>query len=194
MSIGKHGVTAESAKNILFGAGTFHKNLKRDDVTGKWSGTCVGATKGGGKISVKGEYQDLEVDGALVKFKGQTVKVGGTANMEVNITELSADNIKLAGNFKEGESDVDGYAMFVDKPNIEEGDYLENFGFVGKTADGTKDIIVIFDYALCTSAFELEATHKGQSVLKAVLEAYADPTSDLDTLPVKIYYPTVATV
>lgn len=192
MSIGKHGITAESAKNILFGAGTFHKNLKYEG--NKWSGTCVGATNGGGKISIQGEYQDLELDGALVKFKGQTVKVGGSANMELNITELSADSIKLAGNFKEGESDADGYAMFVDKPNIEEGDYLENFGFVGKTANGAKDIVVIFNYALCTSAFEIEAKHKGQNVLKVTLEAYADCAGDLDTLPVRIYYPTVATV
>ena len=191
-TIGKHGVTENTTKNVLFGAGTFHKNLKHEG--GKWGGTCVGATSGGGKLSIEGEYVDIELDGALVLFKGQTVKQGGKASMEVSIAELSGENIKMATNFKEGESDAEGYAMFVDKPNIEAGDYLENFGFVGKTADGKKNLIVIFEYALCKSAFELEGKNKENSVLKVVLDAYAENAGDLDTLPVKIYYPDTAVV
>lgn len=190
MSIGKHGVTKETPKNILLGAGTFHKGLSFVD--GKWEGTCIGATSGGGKVNIEGEYIDLDIDGALVLFKGKTVKKGGKASMEVNVAELSGDNIKMATNFKKGESDADGYDMFVDKPNIEEGDYVDNFGFVGKTAHGAKDIIIIFESSLCKSAFELEGKNKEQSVLKLVMDAYAENEGDLDTLPVKIYYPTAA--
>lgn len=192
MKMGKHGVSATTPNNILFGAGTFHKGLKFEN--GKWEGTCVGATSGGGKLSIEGEYIDIELDGALVLVKGLTVKTGGKATMETNIAELSGDTIKMATNFKEGESDAEGYSMFVDKPNIEEGDYLDNFGYVGKTADGKKDIIVIFESALCKSAFELEGKNKEASVLKVVLDAYAENAGDLDTIPVKIYYPTTAVV
>ena len=187
-TIGKHGVTENTPKNIPFGAGTYHKGLKFTN--GKWEGTCVGATSGGGKVSIEGEYVDVELDGALVLVKGLTVKQGGKASMEVNMAELSNDNIKMATNFKEGESDAEGYSMFVDKPNIEAGDYLDNFGFVGKTIDG-RNIVVIFESALCKSAFELEGKNKENSVIKATLEAYAENAGDLDTLPVKIYYPTV---
>lgn len=186
-SIGKHGISETTPKNILMGAGTFHKGLKY--ANGKWEGACVGATSGGGKISIAGEYQDIELDGALVLVKGMTVKQGGTASMEVNIAEITGDNIKLATNFKEGESDAEGYSMYVDKPNIEEGDYLENFGFVGKTANGKKDLVVIFDNALCKSAFDLDPKHKDKSVIKVVLDAYAENAGDLDTLPIRIYYP-----
>ena len=191
-TMGKHGVTATTPDNILLGAGTYHKGLKFAD--GAWTGTVIGATSGGGKVSIAGEYLDLEIDGALVLFKGQTVKVGGTASIEATMAELSGDNIKLATNFTEGESDAEGYAMYVDKPNITENDYVENFGFVGKTANGKKDIIIIFESALCKSAFELEGKNKGQGVLKVVLDAYAENAGDLDTLPVKIYYPDVAIV
>ena len=191
-TIGKHGVTANTPENILLGAGTYHKGLKFAD--GAWTGTCIGATSGGGKVSIAGEYLDLEIDGALVLFKGQTVKVGGTASIEATMAELSGDNIKLATNFTDGDSDAEGYAMYVDKPNITENDYIENFGFVGKTANGKKDIIIIFESALCKSAFELEGKNKGQGVLKVVLDAYAENEGDLDTLPVKIYYPDVAAV
>ncbi len=194
MNTGKHGVNTTTPENILFGAGTYHKGLKWNTSEKKWEGTCIGATSGGGKLSIAGEYVDIELDGALVLVKGLTVKQGGTASMEVNLAELTGDNIKMATNFKEGESDAEGYSMYVDKPNIEEGDYIDNFAFVGKTANGKKDIIVIFESALCKSAFELEGKNKENSVLKLTLDAYAENDGDLDTLPVKIYYPTAATV
>lgn len=187
---GKHGITTETPKNIFLGAGTFHKGFGWDVEAKAWKGTCIGATSGGGKVSIAGEYLDLELDGALVNFKGQTIKQGGIATMEVSLAELNGDNIKMATNFKKAEtSDADGYDLFVDKPNIEEGDYTDGFAFVGKTADGKKDVIIIFESSLCKEAFELEGKPKEASVLKLVMTAYAENDGDLDTLPVKIYYP-----
>ena len=189
---GKHGISANTPGSILLGAGTYHKNLKFE--ANKWAGDCIGATSGGGKVAIAGELVDMELDGALVKVKGLTVKQGGTASMEVNFVELSTDMLKTTTLFTEGESDADGFTMLKDKAHITEGDYLENFGFVGMTADGSKQIIVIFDYALCTSGLELEGKNKENSVIKATFEACAAIDGDLDTLPVRIYYPDVATV
>lgn len=188
MSLVKHGITAETAGNILLGAGTYFRGLKF--ATNAWSGTPLGATSGGGKIAIKGELMDLALDGALVKFKGQTVKQGGTATAEVNFAELTPDTIKMGTLFTEGESDATGFVMLTDKPTIEEGDYVDNFGFVGYTADNSKQIIVIFESAICTSGFEIEPKGKEQTVVKLTLEAVAELGGNLDTLPVKIYYPT----
>lgn len=190
--MGKHGVTENTPKNILLGAGTYHKGLKYED--GKFVGTCIGATSGGGKVSIEGEYLDIEIDGMKVLVKGFTVKNGGKASIEASIAELSGENIKMATNFTESESDAEGYSLFVDKPNIEEGDYTDGFGFVGKTANDQKDIIIIFESSLCKQAFELEPKNKENAVLKVVMEAYAENAGDLDTLPVKIYYPDLAVV
>lgn len=189
-AIAKHGVTTSTPKNVLLGAGTYHKGLKWNAETSSWDGAIIGATNGGGKVTIAGEYQDIELDGALVKFKGQTVKQGGTANIEANFAEITEDTLKMSTNFKKGESDADGYDLFVDKANIEEGDYVEGFGFVGKTADGSKNIIVIFEHGLCVSGLELEGKNKEASVIKLSIDAYAENKGDLDTLPVKIYYPT----
>lgn len=189
---GKHGISANTPGSILLGAGTYHKNLKFE--SNAWSGDCIGATSGGGKVAIAGEFVDMELDGALVKVKGLTVKQGGTASMEINFVELSTDMLKTVTLFEEGESDATGFTMLKDKAHIAEGDYLENFGFVGMTADGSKQIIVIFDYAICTSGLELEGKNKENSVIKATLEACAAIDGDLDTLPVRIYYPDVATV
>lgn len=190
--IGKHGVTGTTPENVLLGAGTYHRNLKFAD--GKWTGDILGATNGGGKVAIAGELYDIPVDGALVKVKGLTVKNGGTVTMEVNFAEISADVMKMATLFEEAESDADGYQMLKDKATIKEGDYVENFGFVGMTANGAKQIVVILENALCTSGIEIESKNKEAAVVKLTLEAYANNEGDLDTLPVKIYYPDVATV
>lgn len=185
--IGKHGVSATTPENILLGAGTFHKNLKFAD--GHWTGDILGATNGGGKISITGEFVDVEVDGALVKVKGMAVKQGGTVTVEANFAELSIPVMQMATLFKTGDSDAEGYTMLQDKAAIEEGDYVENFGFVGQTLNGAKTIIFIMENALCTSGMEIEAKNKEQAVIKLTMEAYANNEGDLDTLPVKIYYP-----
>ena len=185
--MGKHGITSATPSSILLGAGTYHKNLTFE--SGKWTGECIGATSGGGKVAIAGELTDIELDGALVKVKGLTIKQGGTASIEVNFVELSTDMLKTTTLFEVGESDAEGFTMLKDKAHLTEGDYLENFGFVGMTADGSKQIIVIFDYALCTSGLELEGKNKENAVIKATLEASAAIDGDLDTLPVRIYYP-----
>ena len=191
MSIVKHGITATTPTNILLGAGTYYKGLTF--ASNAWSGTVLGATSGGGKISIKGEFIDLELDGALVKFKGQTVKQGGTASAEVNFAEVNKDILKMATLFKDGEDSVGGFDVLEDKATIVDGDYIQNFGFVGQTADGSKNIIVVFEYALCTSGLEIESKGKEQTIVKLTLDAVANNTGDLNTLPFKIYYPTATT-
>lgn len=186
---GKHGVSTSTPENILLGAGTIHKNLTWDDTKKEWTGDIIGATSGGNKVSIAGEIINIELDGALVKVKGLAVKQGGTATMEVNYAEINADMMQKAALMTTGESNADGYTMIVDKAEINEGDYFENFAYVGKTANNHKDIIIIFDNALCTSGLEIEGKAKENSVIKLTMEAYSNNEGDLDTLPVKIYYP-----
>lgn len=185
--IGKHGISTTTPENILLGAGTWHRNLMFTD--GAWTGDILGATSGGGKITITGEFYDIPVDGVLVKTKGLVVKNGGTVTCEVNFAELSTDVMKMATLFEEGDSDAEGFTMLTDKASIKEGDYVENFGFVGYTANNAKQIIFIMENGLCTSGMELEAKNKEAAVVTLTMEAYANNAGDLDTLPVKIYYP-----
>lgn len=186
---GKTGVSKNTPKNILFGAGTIHKGLKY--TTGAWNmdESIVGATSGGSKLSIVPEVTNIEVDGALVKAKGLSVKTGETATMEINFIELTEDLIKASTLGKTGTSeDTTGYNVIVPKADIEAGDYWENIAFVGKTVEG-KNIIAILENALCTSGFEQEGKNKEGSIGKYTFESYAELTGDLDTLPWKIYYP-----
>lgn len=186
---GKTGVSANTPKNIMFGAGTIHKGLKYAGSSWNFDDTIIGATSGGSKLSIVPEITNIEVDGALVKTKGLTVKTGETATMEINFIELTKDIIKAATIGADGTSDdASNYDVIESKANISAGDYWENIAFVGKTLDG-KNIIAIMDNALCTSGFEQEGKNKEGAVGKYTFECHAELTSDLDTLPWHIYYP-----
>ena len=185
---GKTGVSANTPKNILFGAGTIHKGLKYTTNTWNFANSIVGATSGGSKLSIIPEVTNVEVDGALVAAKGLSVKTGETATMEINFIELTEDIIKSATLGQAGTSDDTNYNVIVPKADIQEGDYWENIAFVGKTLDG-ENIIAILENALCTSGFEQEGKNKEGAVGKYTFECHAELTGDLDTLPWKIYYP-----
>ncbi len=185
---GKTGVSANTPKNILFGAGTIHKGLKYTTNAWNFANSIVGATSGGSKLSIIPEVTKVEVDGALVAAKGLSVKTGETATMEINFIELTEDIIKAATLGKGGTSDDTNYDVIVPKADIQEGDYWENIAFVGKTLDG-KNIIAVLENALCTSGFEQEGKNKEGAVGKYTFECHAELTGDLDTLPWKIYYP-----
>ena len=188
MREGKTGVSANTPKNILFGAGTIHKGLKYTGSAWNFEESIVGATSGGSKLSIVPEVTKLEVDGALVAAKGLTVKSGETATMEINFIELTEDIIKASTLGASGTSEDTTYDVIVSKADIVEGDYWENIAFVGKTLEG-KNIIAILDNALCTSGFEQEGKNKEGAVGKYTFECHAELDSGLDTLPWKIYYP-----
>ena len=189
MALAKTGITENTPKNIVFGAGTIYRDLKFE--TNKFTGTIIGATQGGSKFTITPEITDIEADGALVKTKGLTVKTGETATMEVNFLEVTPEILKMTSLGKENSSSsATGFTEIISKANIEVGDYVAGLAFVGRTLDG-REIIVLFDNALCTSGLELEGKNKENGVVKATFECYADLTGDLETLPYHIYYSTV---
>lgn len=185
---GKTGVTSNTPKNILFGAGTIHKNLKYTGSTWNFAESLMGATSGGSKLSIVPEVTQVEVDGALVKVKGLNVKTGETATMEINFIELTKDIIKAATIGADGTSEDTTFDLIESKAQIAEGDYFDNIAFVGKTLEG-KNVIAILDNALCTSGFEQEGKNKEGTVGKYTFECHAEIGGDLDTLPWHIYYP-----
>lgn len=186
------GITANTPKNIMLGAGTIHKGLTFAQDKWNFEESLICATSGGSKLSIVPEITNIEVDGALVKVKGLTVKTGETATLEINPVELTPEVIKMAviGTSATSET-AQGYDEITSKARIEDGDYIENLGYVGKTLEG-KPIIIVFNYAICTSGLELEGKNKEAAAPTFTFECVADLTPEADTLPWHIYYPTPA--
>lgn len=197
MALVKHGITESTPSNIPLGAGTWFKGLKYEEGTG-WNGTVLGATSGGSSIKITPEVKDIEIDGALALAKGLAVMQGGTGEAEVNFAEINKDILTmttLGEVLSSGDTGyVEGFDCIQTKNAIVEGDYVENLGFVGYTADQSKQIIVILDYALCKSGFQLDPKNKENAVIKATFTAYGGIDTDLDRVPIRIYYPQAATV
>lgn len=185
------GITEKTPGNILLGAGTIHKGLKYSG--GKWNfkESLVGATSGGNSLKITPELKDIDVDGALVKMKGLTVKQGETASLEVNLVETTPDVLKAALIAQDGNpaAEMTGYSVLESKSQISEGDYWENIAFVGQTISGTP-IICILDNALCTSGLSLDGKNKDSTVGKYTFECSQALTGDSTILPYHIYYPT----
>lgn len=186
------GITENTPKTVMLGAGTIHKNLTCNEGVWNFEESLICATSGGSKLSIVPEFYDVPVDGALVKVKGLTVKVGETATLEINPIELKPDilNMAVIGDEKTSTT-ATGYTEMTSRATIADGDYVTGLGYVGKTIEG-KPIIIIFDNALCTSGLELEGKNKEAAVPKFTFECYADLSADAATLPWHIYYPTAA--
>lgn len=185
----KHAITDKVLKQMLFKAGVYYKNLTWK--TSAWDGEVLGATSGGGKISIEQTFIDAELDGAGVKIKGGKVKTGETASMEINFVEISPDVI-ASGLHMEKASDagVEGYDKYTTRGTVQEGDYLDNVAFVGELNSG-KQAIVIFENAFCTGALELEAKYGEQASYANTYESHASINQKtLDHLPITMYFPT----
>ena len=185
---GRNGITADTPKRILFGAGTIHKGLKYSSAW-NFEESLAGATNGGSKLSIVPELYDVPLDGANVAVKGLKVKTGEIATMEVNFAELTEDIIKAATIGKTGTATDTTYNLIESKADIAVGDYWENVAFVGKTLEG-KNIIAILENALITSGMETEGKNKESAVGTYTFACHAAADADsFDTLPWKIYYP-----
>lgn len=234
MSLKSHGVTKDTAQNLMLSAGAYYKNLKfgehyelttdetnaltvvaseatsnqvnLEDVkksyadakvgdkvkkVSGWYGQILGATSGGGKLTIEPEYLDPEVDGATVLVRGLKQKVAETASMEVNLTEfregLIVDALHLV---EDTTANVTGYKKFISKRSLNDDDYLDNVAFVGTKVNG-EQIIIILPNAIITGAFELEGKNKEQATYTVTAECTASfEQDDLEHLPYEIYYPT----
>ena len=184
------GITENTPKTVMLGAGTIHKGLKFSENAWNFAESLLCATSGGSKLTIVPEFYDVPVDGANVKIKGLTAKVGETATLEINPIELTPDVLKMALIGDEAVSDsATGYSEITSRATINQGDYITGLGYVGKTIEG-KPIIIIFDNALCTSGLELEGKNKEAAVPTFTFECFADLSPEADTLPWHIYYPT----
>ena len=188
MALKKHGITSQTIKNLVLGAGVIYKNLKY--ASNDWTGTVLGATSGGIKFNYEAQWLDIEVDGATVLVKGiSKQKVGESATLEGQMTELTEDILVTALHLESATSEDSNYKKYISKSNITEDDYLENIAYVGTLSNG-KNVIIILPNALCTEAFELETKNAEQTTFSVKFECTADLANNtLDKLDIKIYYP-----
>lgn len=184
-----HGISEGTPKEILLGAGAYYKDLKYTEEKG-WEGKILGATQGGGKVTITPEYLTIEADGATVKVKGLEKKVGETANMEISLLEIKESHLIEVLHMEEDTTkNIKRYKAYKSKRDIGDDDYFDNIAFVGTLTSG-EQIIIIFENGIIEGALELNPKNKEVSVFTATVECTASfEQDDLEHLPYYIYYP-----
>lgn len=127
----------------MLGAGTLYKNFEYSTESRKWTGTILGATSGGNKLTITPTITDIEVDGVLVKAKGLRQKTGETAQIETNMVEITKEYLQSTVIGQTGTSVDSRFDVIESKELIEDSDYIENFAFVGFKTDGSPIIVIL---------------------------------------------------
>ena len=190
-----HGITRDTPRNIMLGAGSFYKNLKFDPAVNNWTHDgVIGATAGGGTINIEPEYYRPDIDGATVAVKNLIFKISETATLEVTMTEIGQDMLKHALHLREELTTAAGYTKLVSTRQLTEDDYFDSIGFNGKLADG-RQFIFILPNATCTGALEMNPQNEEAATYSVTFEATASLEDDsLNHLPYEIYYPNLPSI
>lgn len=190
MAYAKSGITSNTAKNIIFGAGVYAQGLPWDKVPTpeEVKAGLIGATNGGGKVSIKPNTIPLEIDGMLVAVRNMEQKSGEVAEMETNMAEVSVDYLAKAVIGKASTTEDGKFDVIDSKAKIEDEDYYTGFGYVGQMLDG-RALMVIFKNARTTEGLEFEAKNNEQVTIPAKVACYSDAAEgdDLEKLPYRIY-------
>lgn len=192
----KTGYTKNTPKSYLMNAGAVYKNLEWNKERTQWEGELLGATSDGNKLTIEQNYRTIEVDGVFTDAVGQKVLESQKAMLEINVKELTFDNIRLSinGTVSQGDGTTapTDYKVISGKGKLEKTDYIKNLGLVTTLSGTDKPVIIILDNALCTSGLEAEFKDNEEAVITMKFEAHAneDQVEDM-TLPCRIYYPEV---
>lgn len=180
-------ITSETAQNLLLDAGVVYINYGLGAGQGE---RILGATEGGNKFKIEREIKEIELDGVKGKTKGLRRIISENASLEVNLKELSAENIALAlaGS---AVSDYPTVAASHDEirssGTIASSDYIDNVALVAKISGSGVPVICILENVIADGNFEIGATHNDEAVVPVVFSAHFDP--DVDEVPYAIRYP-----
>lgn len=196
MGLQTTGYTKTTPQHYWVDAGAVYKNLKYNKESKQWEGTLLGATSDGNKITIEQEYRTIEVDGVFVEAVGQKVLKSSKAELEINVKEVTAENIRLAINGvvrDVGEEEAPtGYKVVEGKGKLENSDYIDSLALVGTMTGSEQPIIVVLDNALCTSGLDAETKDDEEAILKMKFEAHASAEQVADRkLPARIYFPPI---
>ncbi|ABK60369.1 MULTISPECIES: hypothetical protein [Clostridium] len=192
MSVQRTGYTKSTPQHYWVDAGAIYDNLTFNKETKTWEGgKPIGATADGNKITFEQEYRQIEVDGVFVPAVGQKVLKSASAKLEVNVKEITPENIRksINGIIRKDEN-YEGYSIIESKAQLEDSDYIPHLYLVGTITGSKQPIIVEFDNCLCISGLNVETKDDDEAVIKMEFEAHASAEQVANRkIPARFYAP-----
>ncbi|MFA6719479.1 MAG: hypothetical protein WCS15_10400 [Prevotella sp.] len=184
----------DSPKNFLINSAAIYTNVKYA-AEGGFTGTKLGATNGGVTVKIENSYRKMEVDGtSVMDVKGLEVLESATATATAKLKEFTAEKIKQAlnGTLRAAtEAEAPAGAQIVEsKLMVEDTDYIDNIGIVGRLSGNKEPIIFILDNVLATNGIEVETEDASEAVIEQEYKAHASfEQLEADQFPWRIIFP-----
>lgn len=180
----RSGVRPGTHKNLLIGPGAVYKGFKSPTDLG----TLLGATKGGNKISINQEWHNAEIDGTLGPVEKARWLIGEECEAEVNLLELTKDNLMLALPGSVVDTTDPDYEVIHQTDDISAVTY-EDIAIVGELVGKAKPIIFVIKNAAAVDPLELDTNNgKDDIVLKVKFVGHYSEEAPT-TPPYEIWYP-----
>lgn len=186
------GFTATTAEKLLLDAGAFFKNFVVGTDTFESAvaaGKLLGATQGGGTFSAVPTIRRIEIDGVKGAAKGLEAIDEWVVTLTANMKEISESILVTALGAGASAAGTAGYKEITAKNYVGLTDYLTNVAWVGKLSGEALPVIIVVKNALSTGGLTLATADKAEAVLAVTFTGHYDST-DLDTPPFEIHYPT----
>lgn len=156
-------LTIEQIENIVIEMGVVYVNYGESDER------LLAPCKGSNVFNVEAEIREVEVGGLRGKTKGLRRKIREDASLELNLMDLSLENLKMA---------LPGSVLVENKLTngwvIKNEDYLKNVTLIGEDMGGNYKKITIYN-ALMDEALSIEMSDKEESSIQLKLSGHYDP-------------------
>ncbi len=160
-------------KTIMLGKGVFSID-----------GTFIGATQGGGKLSIKRETRSTQIDGAPGRIKGMDIIETSEASLEINHLEIINDDIRKRHPglvVKKEKNDVgDNVVSITGNMKIYNEDY-HDVSFIGETKAG-KEISITIHNAINLENIEFDLKEKSEVIDKCTYISSFDLDDESDDM------------
>lgn len=195
-----NGLTESTPQQIQLDAGAFFKNFDPENDTyadAKSAGKCLGATQGGGTITIKPTFRQISVDGATGRVKG-LVDVGTwECSISATLIETTPENLRLGigvANITESTSPA-GYKKISGKSGIEDSDFVDNITWIGKLAGSEQPLMFVIKNGLNEDGLAYQVQDENEGKISVTFYAYNSLKDFVDAEvkpPFDIYVPEVS--
>lgn len=187
--------TAETAKNMQLDAGIIVLDLttaELDTISAETlkSKKTIGATKGGAQFTATPEIRNIfeGIDGARGDYKGGTVIDSWEVVLKATISEMTAENLKLAICGADKGAHGSKYDKITPRDEIKDTDYTNSICWVGKQAGKEQPIIIELKNVLNTTGISFTSADKDNGSIEVEFRAHRDMAKPND-VPFMIYIP-----
>jgi phage FluMu protein gp41 len=188
MAVSTVGYSSATPSRLVLDAGAIYKNVTY--ATGDFTGTLIGATSGGNEFVFKQTLRQVEIDGAKGPVKGLEIIEKEEAELNVNLKELTAQNVALSiAGSNTVTTDVN-YDVITSKGKVDLTDYIDSIAYVGRVSGTNKPVVIILKNVLSLEGLNFKTEDNKEVVIPIKFAAHADEADvQAGTLPVLIYWP-----